>query len=148
MGTSMNGIIRRALTEEERGLAIAAAFAKALQELPPNSYGRSREQDWVEIVDGVISHGYLFDWTPRFTRQAIVFAEHAASRMGYEIQQHYRFYGGFDEQTPPTLRVHLFRTHVPPDVAVRLIQRFEAELRIAVGADLSEAGTIAPPVPQ
>ena len=142
----MDVSVRRALTEEERGQAIAMAFANAQQELPPEACCKLIELAWAEIVHGVIVQGCLFDWTPRFARQSILFAEHATARLGYEVQRRYGFYGGFDDQTPPTLQAHLFRLHVPPETAVPLMRRFEVELRRVVGADMSEASTIAPPI--
>ena len=143
----MESVVRRALTDEERECAITLAFSNAQQELPQDDRNGDMEFEWDGVLQGVVKQGCLFHWTPRFTRQPMRFAEHAAARLGYEIQCRYRFYDGLDDQTPPTLQVYLFRTHVPPDVAVRLTQRFEVELYSAVGADMSEEDTIAPPNP-
>ncbi|OGL27978.1 hypothetical protein A3C39_02720 [Candidatus Saccharibacteria bacterium RIFCSPHIGHO2_02_FULL_46_12] len=35
---------------------------------------------------------------------------------------------------------------LPPETAMPLMRRFEVELRRVVGADMSEASTIAPPI--
>ncbi|RYX78785.1 hypothetical protein EON76_03665 [bacterium] len=141
----MESVVRRALTDEERERAISLAFSNAQQELLEDARCGTMEFEWGDVVQSIAKQGYRFHWTPRFTRQPMRFAEHVSARLGYEIQCRYRFYDGLDDQTPPTPQAHLFRTHVPPDVALRMIQRFEVELRAVVGADSSEFGTVAPP---
>lgn len=141
----MEVTVRRALTNAERERAISTAFAKAQQVLPREARYGPMEDEWISVVDGVVGQGSRFHWSPEFTRQPILFAELAASRLGYEVHKRKRYYDSVGkDQTPLTLQADRFRTCIPPDLAVKLIRRFETELRLVVGADKSEAGTVAP----